>query len=115
MITLALISAGIGVATVVLIVTGIRIWLPTAKMSAVFWPLRVPNWIAWAGIPMSILGLLLWTIGIAANAKGVRRWGAGMAQWGIGGFLGGWLGGIGISYLLQFLTGWPPPSAEVSK
>ena len=112
MIAFAVIFGFLGVIGTIITLVALRIWIPTLKMSSVVWPLRLPTWTAWIGIPMTLIGLIVWTIGLATRAKGVARFGGWMAVAGGSGFLSGWIGGVIGTYGLQFFTGWPPPSAE---
>lgn len=113
MITLAVISAVLGIFATIAVLVFIRIWTPATKMQDVLWWGRLPGWVAWFGFPMSLLGLIVWTIGIAVGSKGMRKFGAYLSVWSITGLATGWLGGVIGSYALQFFTGWQPPPPAV--
>lgn len=108
MITLAISSLVLGLIATAVALVVVRLWFPSLTMKDVLWPLRLPAWVAWVGMPLSLIGMLLWVIGLAVKSPGLIRWGGGITAWGLGGFVGGWLAGIGTSYVLQFVTGWLP-------
>lgn len=107
---LTFVGALLGAVAILVIV---RMFWPTTPMSAVLFPGRVPRWAAYIGIPMTLVGLLVWTLGLAARMPRMARFGVGVAVFGASGFIGNWVGGIGGSYALQYITGWPPPAAEL--
>lgn len=107
------ISALSGFFGVIALLTFIRFWSPSTPMTSVLWPLRLPNWLAYIWLPLTVLGLLLWTIGLGVKAPRLARAGKYIGTFGGTGFLTGWAGGIVGSYALQFITGWPPPAATL--
>jgi hypothetical protein len=108
-----IITAVLGVLGVIATLCVIRFWSPTTPMTSVLWPLRLPNWIAYVWAPMTIIGFLLWTLGLGLKAPKLARVGKYIGTFGGVGFLGGWVGGVVGSYALQFFTGWPPPAATL--
>lgn len=72
---------------------------------------RLLRWIAWTGIPLTLLGLLIFGAEVIGGRKVTDSWGAKIALWGFSWLVGGWTLGAASSYVLQYLAGWKWMSA----
>jgi hypothetical protein len=97
-------------------VTTIRRFLSGWKIYDLFLPGRIAIWVA--GIFLLILGLLLMAAELIGKpgTKPADTIGAKVAKASGGAFLGGWVGGLAASYILQYFTAWalgPTPPVVV--